>query len=201
MRWTPPSDGTRSILTVPAACAVSFSDTFVRRLFSSYASKQRLKGALYGHPLALSLNMLPYSSGYSTSASSSSSPHFHASLPSHLSTELALLQTFIKRASAQHRSQLFLQRMEGVVRIGKAMMLHVRKIPEERRGEACIAWRGKGENLVKKVGRYCHNTNSGSPCWQPVDDQNALQCSVHHFTDHRSIPLPASANHCLIYLC
>ncbi|KAE8540033.1 hypothetical protein D1P53_003971 [Cryptococcus gattii VGV] len=77
--------------------------------------------------------MLPYTSGYSTPVPSSSSLHFHASLPSHLSTELALLQTFIKRASAQHRSQLFLQ------------------LSEERKGEACIAWRWKGENLIKKM--------------------------------------------------
>ncbi|OWZ54706.1 hypothetical protein C356_01767 [Cryptococcus neoformans c45] len=95
--------------------------------------------------------MLPYTSGCSTPVSSSSSLHFHASLPSHLSTELAFLQTFIKRASSQHRSQLFLQRMEGVLRVGKAMMLHVRKLPEERSGEACIAWRWKGENLIKKM--------------------------------------------------
>ncbi|WVO19804.1 uncharacterized protein IAS62_001094 [Cryptococcus decagattii] len=95
--------------------------------------------------------MLPYTSGYSTPVPSSSSLHFHASLPSHLTTELALLQTFIKRASAQHRSQLFLQRMEGILRVGKSMLLHIRKVSEERKGEACIAWRWKGENLIKKM--------------------------------------------------
>lgn len=151
-------------------------------------------------PTVITFNMLPYTSGCSTPVSSSSSLHFHASLPSHLSTELAFLQTFIKRASSQHRSQLFLQRMEGVLRVGKAMMLHVRKLPEERSAEACIAWRWKGENLIKKVGRYSENTNSESSCSQTVDDQNALQRSVHRFTDHRSVSLSASTNHCLIYL-
>lgn len=129
-----------------------FADSFVVRcsLFV-LCFKTTLKEALYDHPLPILLNMLPYTSGYSTPVPSSSSLHFHASLPSHLSTELALLQTFIKRASAQHRSQLFLQRMEGILRVGKSMLLHVRKVSEERKGEACIAWRCKGENLIKKV--------------------------------------------------
>lgn len=149
--------------------------------------QNNFKEALYDHPLPILLNMLPYTSGYSTPVPSSSSLHFHASLPSHLSTELALLQTFIKRASAQHRSQLFLQRMEGILRAGKSMLLHVRKVSEERTGEACIAWRWKGENLIKKVGRHDEGTQviCEFSCSQTcLDDQNALQWSLHHFADH-----------------
>lgn len=127
--------------------------------FASVLQNNFKRSSIRHNLLPILLNMLPYTSGYSTPVPSPSSLHFHASLPSHLSTELALLQTFIKRASAQHRSQLFLQRMEGILRVGKSMLLHVRKLSEERKGETCIAWRWKGENLIPKVGQHDGDTH------------------------------------------
>lgn len=66
------------------------------------------------------------------------------------------------------------------------MLLHIRKVSEERKGEACIAWRWKGENLIKKVSR--HGEDKTDFCdfhaHNLLDDQNALWCSLHHFTDH-----------------
>lgn len=48
--------------------------------------------------------------------------------------------------------------MKGILRVGKSMLLHIRKVSEEQKGEACIMWRWKGENLIKKVSRHGEDT-------------------------------------------
>ena len=46
-------------------------------------------------------------------------PPLHASVESHLKTELVLLDTVRRRSNAQHRSQVFMTRLEGVLRLGR----------------------------------------------------------------------------------
>ncbi|WVQ71017.1 hypothetical protein IAR50_000542 [Cryptococcus sp. DSM 104548] len=98
-------------------------------------------------------------------ASSSATPvpyipsgvHFHSSLPSHLATELAFLQTFIRRAVAQHRTQLFLQRMEGTLRMGKVLLVYLKGCGEKREGDAEDKWKHRGMCLVRKMVRSLYD--------------------------------------------
>ncbi|TYJ57594.1 hypothetical protein B9479_001676 [Cryptococcus floricola] len=77
--------------------------------------------------------------------------HFHSSLPSHLATELAFLHTFIRRAAAQHRTQLFLQRMEGTLRMGKILLVYLKGCGEKREGQIEDKWKHRGLCLVRKT--------------------------------------------------
>ncbi|ODO11808.1 hypothetical protein I350_00592 [Cryptococcus amylolentus CBS 6273] len=77
--------------------------------------------------------------------------HFHSSLPSHLATELAFLHTFIRRAAAQHRTQLFLQRMEGTLRMGKILQVYLKGCSEKREGQIEDKWKHRGMCLVRKM--------------------------------------------------
>lgn len=55
-------------------------------------------------------------------------PQLHTSLPSHLSTELIILDSLVQRSKNQHRSQPFFQRMTEVLRLGRRtarVLLHV----------------------------------------------------------------------------
>lgn len=49
-------------------------------------------------------------------------PHPHPSTSSHLATETALLEVLHTRSKHQHRSQLFLQRLRGVLRLAKRVI-------------------------------------------------------------------------------
>jgi hypothetical protein len=49
-------------------------------------------------------------------------PHPHPSTSSHLATETALLEVLHTRSKHQHRSQLFLQRLRGVLRLSKRVI-------------------------------------------------------------------------------
>ncbi|WVQ85314.1 hypothetical protein IAT38_007479 [Cryptococcus sp. DSM 104549] len=89
-----------------------------------------------------------------TTPAPSAHVHLHSSIPSHLSAELALLQTFIRRSAAQHRTQLFLQRMEGVLRMGKLLLAYVKQNGARNGAEGtkdAEKWRWRGECLVRKM--------------------------------------------------
>ncbi|BEI82568.1 hypothetical protein CcaverHIS002_0304360 [Cutaneotrichosporon cavernicola] len=51
-----------------------------------------------------------------------SHPHPHSSTSSHLATETALLTVLYDRSKAQHRSQIFLSRLQGVLRLSKRVI-------------------------------------------------------------------------------
>ncbi|KAK8865812.1 hypothetical protein IAR55_000959 [Kwoniella newhampshirensis] len=91
----------------------------------------------------------------------SSQIDLHASVPSHLAAEITFLKTLIRRAKAQHRTQLFLQRMVGVARVAQLVLRHVREMVllaqldlENQAGagdRARDSKRKKGEILVVKM--------------------------------------------------
>lgn len=55
----------------------------------------------------------------------------HASTLSHFATETALLTTLYARSKAQHRSQIFLSRLQGVLRLSRRVIdaLATDKVP------------------------------------------------------------------------
>ncbi|WWD18004.1 hypothetical protein CI109_102451 [Kwoniella shandongensis] len=82
----------------------------------------------------------------------------HSSVPSHLTAELTFLKTLIRRAKDQHRSQLFLQRMVGVLRIGQILLRHLKEslslgLDDQAEVEEKVVQgrKKKDESLVRKM--------------------------------------------------
>nr|ODN98772.1 hypothetical protein L204_02736 [Cryptococcus depauperatus CBS 7855] len=100
--------------------------------------------------------------------------HLHASIQSHLCAELSLLQAFIRRAAAQHRTQLFLQRMKGVLRISKAVLAFIKICQEKGVNEEKVS---RGKHLVRKLVSMLHS---------------AYYISIQIVALHHFLPLQAS---------
>lgn len=75
-------------------------------------------------------------------------PHrLHPSVPGHWVTELVVLQTLNTKSRAQHRSQIFLSRLDGVIRIAKLIASSFE--PEA----SPTLWTGQGQRLLPRVCR------------------------------------------------
>lgn len=101
----------------------------------------------------------------SAAVSHAHAPQAHSSTAAHLATETALLKTLYVRSKDQHRGQVWLPRLAGVLRLSKILQREFSELRTRRReaGEATpgpAQFGRQDERLVQLVRRVSLPTSS-----------------------------------------